>query len=175
MSRRRHVAEHGAWHLVPLTDGGFGLAVVAHPDPGFAFLGIYFGPRIASESDLPESLPSPETAVCIVITFDDCIRNGRWPYAGRTEALDFDMPVFVSRIGHHQDLVTCDPSNYLLAIPRGQRPPGDHLRPVWGIRPPLSVEADLSRTLASVRSGSQKSSGEELGATALVVSPSCFR
>ena len=88
MKGRAAAPELGTWFAVPLPKGGYGLCLLARRQKrrGFSKIFVYvFGPRLNSIDDLQMPVERrPDERVGFTFTFDDCIRNGRWPVIGST-------------------------------------------------------------------------------------------
>jgi Immunity protein 26 len=75
---------NGSVFLVPLNNGGFARGVVAQSAPaGKLLLGYFFGPRLASTSEIDLFDLEPKNAVLCVRFGDLGLFKGVWPVVGK--------------------------------------------------------------------------------------------
>src|ERR1700730_8850117 len=91
----------GSLFLVPLKSGGYARGVVARAtNKGPALIGYFFGPRLASNIDVPRENLVPANAILCVRLGDLGLINGEWQIHGKVpnwKREEWPMPDFVRR------------------------------------------------------------------------------
>jgi hypothetical protein len=96
------VAE-GCVFLVPLSPSGYAAGVLARWDNGGRAFGYFFGPRIASKTDVDVTLLRPQAALLTARFGDHGLHTGRWACIGnvvdRSRNL-WTVPKFIRQHDH---------------------------------------------------------------------------
>lgn len=140
--------------LVPLKDGGFARGVVARTAPtGKLLLGYFFGPRLASQTDVDLSGLEPKDAVLSLRFGDLGLFKGLWPVVGKLPSWDpvkWPMPNAVRRdpLGRTKPILIRYDDNDPSKILSQEVLENDNNLPADGLAGYAFVEARLSKLLA---------------------------